>query len=307
MKAIDFGWRRLASSHFLRIRGEDRNDFLQRQTTNDIDALAVGQIQQTVLTNAAARILDILTIWRPDEDSLLALPLSDRGQRSFDYLRKRIFFMDKVTLTDESSDWASVEVFGSACDDWLESNDLHPQSGQQVNWSLDGMDGWIWPMGLASDRFRILIPSAQLEPLSSWLSQQCAESPEVEYEQWRVAAGYPGPAGEMTDAYTPYEIGMAHTVSETKGCYTGQEVLARQVTYDKITRSLVRLEMDAVMAPGAAIKAAGRPVGQLTSSAAPQGSAALGLAVIKRPADQAGTALEIVMDDQTVSARVAPD
>ena len=91
------------------------------------------------------------------------------------------------------------------------------------------------------------------------------------------------------DAYNPLESGMAWVCAENKGCYTGQEIIARQVTYDKVTRTLVGLQSDGPLNPGAAVQVDGRSVGSVTSAVySPQRDAYVGLAILKRPHNSAG-------------------
>ena len=75
----------------------------------------------------------------------------------------------------------------------------------------------------------------------------------VSYEARRIELGRPRPGQELTDAFTPLETGMVWVCAENKGCYTGQEIIARQLTYDKVTRSLVRLRSELPLAEGAAV------------------------------------------------------
>ena len=84
----------------------------------------------------------------------------------------------------------------------------------------------------------------------------------------------------------------AWACAENKGCYTGQEIIARQVTYDKVTRMLVGLRSDAPLAVGATLTADRRDVGAVTSVAwSPALAAHLALAIVKRPHNAVGTAL----------------
>ena len=62
-----------------------------------------------------------------------------------------------------------------------------------------------------------------------------------ELERWRIAAGLPAAGHELTEDWNPLEAGLWDHVSFTKGCYVGQEVVARLRTYDKVSREIVRL------------------------------------------------------------------
>ena len=98
----------------------------------------------------------------------------------------------------------------------------------------------------------------------------------------------------MTGEYSPLEAGLAWACAENKGCYTGQEIIARQVTYDKVTRVLVGLRSAALLAPGADVLAAGRAVGSVTSAAfSPALQTPVALAILKRPAHEPGTVVTV--------------
>ena len=108
----------------------------------------------------------------------------------------------------------------------------------------------------------------------------------------RIEAGRPIPGAELTDAYNPLESGMAWVCADDKGCYTGQEIIARQVNYDKITKTLVGLVSDKALVDGAEVQADGRNMGTVTSAAySPALGKFIALAVIKRPANELGTAV----------------
>ena len=104
---------RVPDPGYLRIEGADQADFIQRQTTNDIRRLGLGRSLLTVLPSATARILDV---WQlvPEPDAIGVVTLPARGGSTARYLQSRIFFMDKVTLADVSSQIAQFRIGGEA-------------------------------------------------------------------------------------------------------------------------------------------------------------------------------------------------
>jgi folate-binding protein YgfZ len=93
-------------------------------------------------------------------------------------------------------------------------------------------------------------------------------------EAARILRGIPAPGRELTGDYNPLEAGLWHAVSFDKGCYVGQEVIARLNTYDKLARTLAGLELapgSDPPPPGTALLRDGQPVGTVTSSAVPPG------------------------------------
>ena len=123
-------------------------------------------------------------------------------------------------------------------------------------------------------------------------AQWCCEGDEA-YQVRRIELGRPEPGAELTGEYSPLEAGLAWACAENKGCYTGQEIIARQITYDKVTRVLVGLVGDAPLSPGASLSADGRDVGTITSTAySPLLGAPIALAIVKRPHDVPGSELQ---------------
>jgi folate-binding protein YgfZ len=132
---------------------------------------------------------------------------------------------------------------------------------------------------------------------------------EVE-EILRVEAGLPGPGRELSERYNPLEAELRPFVSFTKGCYTGQEVVARLNTYKKLQRVLrgLRLAGDAVPPPEARVLAGdGAEAGQVTSAVrSPALGAPLALAYIELDRAAAGTRLlvELAPGGPAVEAEV---
>ena len=89
----------------------DRVDFLQRMTTNDIKALRPGQSCVTVLTSPTAKIIHVFAVLARAAD-LLLLPAPGETTALERYLRSQIFFMDKVSVTNLSTQFTRLRVMG---------------------------------------------------------------------------------------------------------------------------------------------------------------------------------------------------
>ena len=124
-------------------------------------------------------------------------------------------------------------------------------------------------------------------------------------ERYRIELGRPLAGHELTNAYNPLEAGLAWTCADNKGCYTGQEIIARQITYDKITKSLVGLRSAHLLPVGAEIIADGRAIGTVTSAAESIGTQApIALAIVKRPYHEVGVA--VTVDNQPAEVVALP-
>ncbi|HNB52212.1 MAG TPA: glycine cleavage T C-terminal barrel domain-containing protein [Anaerolineales bacterium] len=286
----------------LRLAGPDRISFLQRQTTNDVRPISTAHAVTTVLTSPTARILDVLQLF--DENDILHI-LSLHPETTYTYLRRRIFFNDQVTLTNATADALILDLEGEHAADWLRAQgfDPPPLEGTVTGTLVGSPVRMLGQPGLKGIGYRMIAPAGT--PLIAHLQTVglSALSPE-EYEICRVEAGLPAPGHELTEDYTPHETNLAAWISETKGCYTGQEILARQVTYDKITRHLAGLQLDAPVLPGANVLADGKSAGSLTSVVVSPRFGPIALAILKRPSHEPGTEVVIETESGPVNAKV---
>ncbi|NUM44952.1 MAG: folate-binding protein YgfZ [Anaerolineales bacterium] len=288
----------------LRLTGPDRLTFLQRQTTNDVTALTPAHAVTTVLTSATARILDVLQLLT-DGDTLSLIPLPGHAASTYAYLRRRIFFNDNVTLTDVSTEFQILDLEGATAGAWLRAQGLEPPLRDAcVSGTLAGIAiRALGQPGLAGIGYRIIAPAGA--PLVEHFHASFPALSPAEYEIYRVEAGLPAAGRELTEDYTPHETNLAAWISETKGCYTGQEILARQVTYDKITRHMVGLKLDAPAQPGATVLAEGKPVGTITSAVVSPRVGPIALAILKRPSHEPGTPITVQAETGVVSGVVS--
>lgn len=293
-------------ANYLRIGGEDRVDYLHRQTTNDVNLLGPERAVLTVLTSPTARIYDVLLLVDEGE-TIGVVTLPGRGPATAAYFQGRIFFMDKVTVEDISADVAQFDLEGPQAATTLVSLGLAkaPALDEVLAFYTEGVEvRVVGREGLAGMGYRLLAPTSASGAVASALSDAgAAPLDAASYEVLRVEAGLPGP-NELTEDYTPLETDLARAVSETKGCYTGQEIIARQITYDKVTKQLARLRLDARVEEGAQVMAEGKSVGAVTSVVESPRYGPIALAVVKRPHHQPGSQLVIGGDEGETAAEV---
>lgn len=305
------GWRFLPDAGVLVVRGADRLPFFQRQTTNDLRKLTDNNYMVSILTSPTARILDVLTIMQQGDD-LLVCTLPGRGITTKNYLQSRIFFMDKVSIQDPEHEIRQIELIGPSVVGFLLSLGLdgveHTFRATVTRFGEDVIALGPQVAGLLG--CRLLVP----EQVTYAVIQSLAEhgfiqiAPEI-YEVLRIEAGIPGAQSELTQDYTPLETGLEAVISSSKGCYTGQEVIARQITYDKITRRLsglkIQAEADPLVTTGDQVYADNQPVGKLTSCAFSPAFGWIGLAILKRPYDSPAQQVQIFAPEPVLAEIVA--
>ena len=298
---------------YLLITGEDQLSFLQRQTTNDLRLVLPARAVLTILTSATARILDALTVFPAQgqaEPMLALLTLPGRQSHTVQFLRSRVFFMDRVEIQDISQQYIQVDLLGPAAGSVLGSLGL-PSPSAQDDWSMGAFQGasvQLFGQGVTLGLgCRLVIPSTLLQPLVNALHQNGAQQCDEEtYQVLRVEAGLPGTGAELSEDYNPLEVGLASRISANKGCYTGQEIIARQMNYDKVTRSLVGLRLESPAAPGSALKADGKPAGEVTSAVVSPRLGPIALGVVRRPHHEPGGTLTLEIAGTPVQATVSP-
>jgi len=97
----------------IELSGADRLEFLHRMSTNDIRALKPGAGLQTVLTTPEARIIELLSVYAQSE-LLLCVTSPQNGAKVLSWLKRNMFFRDKVKAVDISSRTVQLTLFGPA-------------------------------------------------------------------------------------------------------------------------------------------------------------------------------------------------
>lgn len=293
---------------YLRISGPDRAAFLQRQSTNDISGLSPVHSIVTVLTTPTARILDLLRLFEEGtanegQDSPNGVTggicLPAQAAETTRYLKSRIFFMDKVSVSDASAEFFQIDLEGRQAAELLHRFNLPLELDFVTQGEIAGVEvRAIGQPGLAGLGGRLLAPMQAAGRIETALEDAGALRLSMEeHEILRVEAGLPGAGAELTSEYTPLEAGLGWAISSSKGCYTGQEVIARQITYDKVTQHLAGLRLEAPTAAGDRAWFEGRPVGRVTSSVQSPVFGPIALAILKRPYHEPGVPLHVGGED----------
>lgn len=275
----------------LRLSDADRVDFLQRMTTNDIKALHPGESCVTVLTSPTAKIIHVFTVLA-DVDALWLLPAPGESAALERYLRGQIFFMDKVRVGRPDRELARLRVVGPQAAATLAQAGFTPLPTDDGGWQRAGELIMLKQDAYDLPGYEVIAPAGEIDAVRERLGAPALDA--ASYMARRIELGRPAPGAELTGEYSPLEAGLTWACAENKGCYTGQEIIARQITYDKVTRTLVGLRSAALLTPGAAVLVEGREVGVVTSAAySPTLQTPVALAILKRPHHAPGTAVTV--------------
>ncbi len=124
---------------------------------------------------------------------------------------------------------------------------------------------------LSGAHYRLIVPEAQAADvwaalLEAALTAGLIPAGSLTYNALRIRAGRPAAGHELSTDYLPLEVGLWDEISFTKGCYTGQEIIARMESRGRLAKVMVTLRLDAAVEAPAPISLEGREVGTLTSS-----------------------------------------
>jgi tRNA-modifying protein YgfZ len=259
-------------SHWGRIcvAGADRIRFLHNQTTNNFNALQSGQGCDTVFVTSTARTIDLVTAYAL-EDAVLLLTSPGFNQRLIEWMDRFIFFADKVGLKDLTATTAAFRLMGAdsaALIRQLGAAALidQPYGTHQVV-DLDGVAVRIAVgSGLAVPGYTLIVDAEQAAALWQRLIDAGAVPlGEQLWQQLRVEQGRPVPGQELTEDYNPLEAGLWHTISLSKGCYIGQETIARLHTYKGVKQQLWGIQLNQAAEPETTVTAGDEKIGRLTS------------------------------------------
>ncbi|MDY6783242.1 MAG: folate-binding protein [Cyanobacteriota bacterium] len=281
----------------LELTESDRTRFLHNQTTNDIQSLKPGQGCDTVIVTSTARTIDLATIYITQE-SILALVSPGQVPRLIEWFDGYLFPMDRVTLKDVSDKFAIFNLIGPGSDAILQqwgngAIASQPNRSHQLV-QLDDVEIRIAVgSGLALPGYTLIVPLDNAAKVwSKILEAEAMPLGDRAWEQLRIRQGRPKCDRELTDTYNPLEAGLWDYISFDKGCYIGQETIARLNTYKGVKQRLWGIRLSVPVAPETEITADGSKVGILTSVVeTPEGT--LGLGYVRAKAGGEGLTVKV--------------
>jgi tRNA-modifying protein YgfZ len=274
----------------IQLSDTDCLNFLHNQSTNNLKQLRAGQGCDTVIVNSTARTLDLVTAWVL-EAAVLLLVSPNRRAFLLQWLDRYIFFNDKVKLTDVTEATVAYRLIGPESAALLQSLGLGlpttAQPGDHQLLEFQGKDIRVAQgSGLALPGFTLIAPK-EAAPILEAALQPATVLDAAGWEQLRVLQGRPQPDQELTEDYNPLEAGLWQMISFNKGCYIGQETIARLNTYQGVKQQLWGLKLTTPVPAGTLITQDEQKIGEVTSCI-PTATGAFALGYIKTKAGGAG-------------------
>ena len=283
------------------VLGPDGAEYLQGQLTNDVEALAVGEGQYAALLDRKGHMQTDLRVLRVGDDAIL---LDTEPQTKDAALRHLTMYSvgRDVQVGDATAERAFVSLIGPRAAEIAGTPPL-PEFANEAT-KLASVD--VLAVG-TRDGIDILFPAAERERVIAALTDAGAVevSPEA-VEILRVEAGVPRFGAEMDAGTMPAEASIVEdAVSFTKGCYIGQETVARLHYKGKPNKHLRGLRLSAAAAPGAALRLGDKEVGTLGGAVVSPAHGPIGLAIVRREAEP-GTELTVGEDGVTAEVVALP-
>ena len=295
------GWLDQSDRSRLCLLGADRARFLHGQITNDINGLEEFTGCYAALINARGKMESDLFAYRLADEILLDF---EPGFTAAVQSRlERYVIAEDVEIADVAPHFGLLTMQGPQAEAVLTELDLPaPPEPLAVAQTEDEIYIVHQPR-LGTAGFDLFIP---IDAMNAWRKRLDTIAPRCQmpaFEKARVLATIPRFGVDLTTDHLPPEGGLeTRAISYAKGCYIGQEIIARIRTYGKVTKVLRGLTLNGVAAVGDPVLHEEKPVGTL-SSVCHEPSAAL--AIIKRAAGESGTVLSVDTKNGSVSAQVA--
>jgi folate-binding protein YgfZ len=264
------------------VRGADAIEYLQGQLTNDVEALGTGEGCYSALLDRKGHLQADMRVLLLHEDDLWLDLEPEATPAALRHLSMYSVGRD-VEIAEAAEQWAMVSVIGPRAPQATGYEGLGPEHSQRFR-SWEGID----VLGVATaGGVDLLTRSEDREALLELLrSAGAVEVTEAAAEILRVEAGTPRFGHEMTNATMPEEAGITErAVSFTKGCYIGQETVARLHYRGKPNRRLRGLRLEAKAQHGDPVTNGERELGQVGTAVISPARGPLALAILRREAE----------------------
>jgi tRNA-modifying protein YgfZ len=229
------------------VRGEDAEPFLQGQLTNDIRELSATHSQLSSHCSPKGRMLACFRVLRLGDAIHLQLP----GERLPDTLKRlRLYVLRaKVSLVDVSDDLVRIGLAGDCAAEVLQRQGLPAPDRDEDVVTTGGVS--VLRLPSPTPRFELIGPFDAIGRLWDALAQSATPSTSDVWALHDIRGGIPNVYQETVDAFVPQmaNLQLIDGVSFNKGCYTGQEVVARMQYLGKLKRRMYWAEVDTDAAP----------------------------------------------------------
>jgi folate-binding protein YgfZ len=272
-------------------RGDDRASFLHNLSTNEVKSLQPGQGCEAFFLDARGHVMGHgFLLCRPR--SIVIETVGGQNERLLKHL-DRYLIREKVELADRTAEWGELLLAGAKSREVLSRFTAEPPENRlaSTECQIDGHAATVVRVEMTPvGGFLILCGANAREAIEQAIVSAGAVVCEpASLEAARIEAGFPWYGQDVTDKNLPQEVGRDElAISFKKGCYIGQETVARIDALGHVNKKLARVRFTSRQAPppGTELRAGEQAAGQVTSAAySPRHDAALALAYLRRGSD----------------------
>jgi tRNA-modifying protein YgfZ len=281
----------------LAFRGPEAAEYLQGQLTNDIEALEPGEGCYAALLDRKGHMQADMRVLRTESETLLL----DTEPEALEAARRHLEMYKigrEVALEDRTGKWLILSLIGPRSAEIAGTPPLPEYACQEHS-----LGGAACLAAGTAEGIDLIVAADEAALLRAALVDAGAVEVGAEaVEILRIEAGTPRFGAEMGAATMPAEAGIVErAVSFTKGCYIGQETVARLHYKGKPNRHLRGLELSAPTAPGTPLTLADKQVGEVGGSCVSPAHGPIALAILRREAEPGS---ELALGEDGVTARV---
>ncbi len=281
----------LSDRGLLRVTGSDRVRFLNGMLTTDVAALGAGGACASLQLDRKGHVLALLTVLAFEER--LDLDVTPGADAALAEILEKHLIADDVEIANLGAEHGMLSVEGPGSAEALRAIDVDvPEPGACAESDWRGA-GYLWIGGgaLTDSGVRAIAAPASIRALRDVLSLPLIESEQLEV--MRVENLEPLLGVDVGERNFPQEARLESAVSFTKGCYIGQEIVARIASRGAVNRLLVQIALTAEAKPGDEIRVGDKSVGALTSAVVSPSLGPLALGYVKKAEAEPGTQLEV--------------
>lgn len=291
------------------LTGDDRFELVNRMSTNKVVDMQEHEGRATIFTNATARILYRVVAYNRPE-GLLILTEPGQGEIIANYLQRSIFYGDNVKVINLQQSTSHFALHGTTANPIMNEvnadlSSLPPMFSKEIQWH-DTEFTVVKRKSVTGDHWAIICSTGDATVIHQHLmaageKHNLKPAGSLTFNTLRIRSGRPA-GRELSQDYIPLEVGLWDEISFNKGCYTGQEIIARMESRERLAKTIIKLQLSEFVPAPTTLYHNNQSIGILTSSVEAPDGELFAIGVVKTNAAHKDT--QLTVGDQHISAKV---
>jgi len=305
--------RNISHQGIIELKGKDALELVHRIGTNNIKDLPKEGVKSTIFTSEKGRIIGVTTLMNFENYQLLVCDRISK-LKVMSWIRKYVI-SDDVQVNEANSKYNLIELSGPQAESFATLLCGNVVNDIQVNtFKIMHTENILFffiklPGEKSKSKFWFLADFENSKRLIAFMKENSGVFNfnmvgEAAYNIYRIEFGLPVAPSELNDEYNPLELGLEEMIDFDKGCYIGQEVIARLQTYNKVQKKIVGLKFNEPLEFSnghLAVEENGQEIGKLTSyTYSYKLKTPIGLAVIHNSHTTPGTQTSLKLPDNKI-------